>query len=274
MNLALCVQTDEVPVQVPVALCTGSFVERAAKAGQLGVNGLELMTVNPRALECATILRVLNQNRLQAAAVASGAIALATGLTLLHPDAAKAEQAQSLLCDLIDFAAAVAAPLVTIGSFRGRLAPAGPGAQSRLVDSLLAGADYASKRGIRLVLEAGNRYELDFINTAEEGLRFIEEMNHPALGLLLDTFHVNIEERSWTKPFRCLLAAGKLWHVHLGDNNRLAPGQGLIDFRAVLGALRLGGYQGYLSAELLGRPDPDIAAQQTVAYMRPLLEEN
>jgi sugar phosphate isomerase/epimerase len=173
---------------------------------------------------------------------------------------------------LIEFAAAVAAPLVTIGSLRGRLAAVGANGQARLAEILWVAADRAGRVGVRLALEPANRYELDFVNTAADGLAFMAQVAHPALGLLLDTFHVNIEERSWTEPFAALMAAGKLWHVHIGDNNRLAPGQGLIDFPAIVGTLRRSGYDGYLSAELLARPDADTAALQTLSYLRPLLE--
>jgi sugar phosphate isomerase/epimerase len=64
------------------------------------------------------------------------------------------------------------------------------------------------------------------------------------------------------------MAAGRLWHVHLGDSNRLPPGQGHLDFPAIVATLREVGYQGYLSAELLPRPNPDAAAEATIAYMR------
>jgi sugar phosphate isomerase/epimerase len=93
------------------------------------------------------------------------------------------------------------------------------------------------------------------------------------LGLLLDTFHVNIEEASWTEPFARVFAAGKLFHVHLGDNNRLPPGKGLIDFQAILQTLQSVGYQGFLSAELLALPDADSAAADTLTYMHRLLEK-
>jgi sugar phosphate isomerase/epimerase len=66
------------------------------------------------------------------------------------------------------------------------------------------------------------------------------------------------------------MKAGKLWHVHLGDNNRLPPGHGLIDFPEIVMALLQAGYQGYLSAELSPKPDADTAAQQTLVYMRSL----
>ncbi len=115
-------------------------------------------------------------------------------------------------------------------------------------------AEHAAAAGVRLALEPLNRYEADLVNTAEQGLEFVEEVGHPALGLLLDTYHVNIEEASWEAPFRSLMEAGRLWHVHLGDNNRLPPGRGMIDFCALLRLLRSVGYDGALSAELLAMP--------------------
>jgi sugar phosphate isomerase/epimerase len=199
-------------------------------------------------------------------------VVLAAGLTLLHADPEKARQAEARACHLVNFAAAVGAPLVTIGSFRGRLASVGAGGREQLVAVLRDIAAYAQVCSVRLALEPLNRYEADIVANADEGLAFVGEVGHPALGLLLDTYHVNIEETSWTEPFRRLMAAGRLWHVHLGDNNRWPPGCGLIDFPAIVTALREIGYSGYLSAELLARPDPDTAAQQTLTYMRSLLE--
>lgn len=272
MKLSLAIQTPEVEPLIPVALLTGTFEEKLAKAAALGADGVELMAVDPAVLDTAVIQAGLQQNGLEVAAVGSGGVAFAAGLTLLHADPAQAARAASRLRQLIDFAAAVGAPLVTIGSFRGRLASVGAGGRDRMIVLLREGADYAAAQGVRLVIEPLNRYETDLVLNAAEGLALVNEAAHPALGLLLDTFHVNIEEASWTEPFRRLMAAGRLWHVHLGDNNRLSPGQGLIDFPAIVAALRQAGYNGYLSAELLARPDPDTAARQTLAYMLPLLK--
>jgi 5-keto-L-gluconate epimerase len=275
IKLSVCVQTDEVPQPVPVALFNGSLAERARKAGAAGADGLELMTIDPRTLDSTEVVRTLRNNGLKAAAIGSGAIAFVTGVTLLHPDKAKAARAHELLGELIDFAAAVEAPLVTIGSFRGRVALHGPSdGRTRLAEILGQAADRAKTAGVRIVLEPANRYELDFVNNAAEGLAFLAQINHPSLGLLLDTFHGNIEEASWTQPLRDVMAAGKLWHVHIGDNNRLAPGRGLIDFPAIIRTLNEVGYQGYVSAELLGRPDGDTAATQMLSYLRPLLCQN
>jgi sugar phosphate isomerase/epimerase len=163
--------------------------------------------------------------------------------------------------------------LVTVGGFRGRSNGNQQAALIRLGEILHEAAAIAGNRGVRLAVEPINRYEGDLIQNVAQGLAFLNQVNHPALGLLLDTFHVNIEEASWTEPFARVFAAGKLFHVHLGDNNRLPPGKGLIDFQAILQTLQSVGYQGFLSAELLALPDADSAAADTLTYMHRLLEK-
>lgn len=273
MKLSIAVQTPEVEPLVPVALATGALEEKIEKAARWGADGVELMTVIPRALDWHSLRDSLTQHGCAAAAIASGAMGFAAGITLLNSDPAVMALARARLTDLIDLAAALHAPVVTIGSFRGRLAalPDGRGREV-LCHILREAADYAGERGVRLALEAINRYETDQFHTAQQVLDFIAEVDRPALGVLLDTFHMNIEEASFVEPFECAADRGKLFHVHLGDNNRLPTGQGMLDFAAIVRTLRRLGYDGYLSAELLARPDADTAAQQTLAYMRRLLD--
>ncbi len=272
MRLSLTIQTSEVPIPVPVALLSGTFEEKLARAAYLGADGVELMSTDPTELDVDSIGASLQRHGLNVAGIGSGAVAFAAGLTLLHADQAQAERAETRLRRLIDFAAAVGSPLVTVGSFRGRLSSVRTGGRERLVAILRDAAEYAESHGVRLAVEPLNRYETDVVLNAEEGLAFVDEVRHPALGLLLDTYHVNIEETSWTEPFQRVMAAGRLWHVHLGDNNRWFPGNGLIDFPAIVTTLREIDYGGYLSAELLAKPDPDTAAVETLTYMHSLLD--
>ena len=273
MKLSLVVQTPEVPRTIPVALLTGTLEEKLIKAAQWGADGVELMTTEPTKLDGGKICSFMRTNNLRASAIASGAIAFAFGMTLVHTDPKKARQAKNRLIELIDFAETIQAPIVTIGSFRGQMGPIEGDGRKRLSEILSEAAEYAHPRSVRLALEPTNRYENDFIVNSKQGLEFIQEINHPAIGLLLDTFHINIEESSWTEPLRRVMKAGKLWHIHLGDNNRLPPGQGLIDFTAIVRTLHEIGYNGYISAELLAKPDPDTAAKQTLTYMRSLAEQ-
>lgn len=271
MKLAFAMTTPEVNAPVPVALASGSFAERLEKAARWGYDGVELMAARPHELDAALIRAQVVSMGLEVAAIASGAVFLVDKLTLLAADADVMCRAAARLDALIDFAAAVSAPIVTIGSFRGRLAWAGDGARKRLIETLRSAAAHAADQGVRLVLEPLNRYESDIIQNTGEALAFLDEVGHSHLGLLLDTYHVNIEEPSMTECFRQGMAAGRLWHVHLGDSNRLPPGQGHFDFAGVAATLKECGYTDYLSAELLPRPDPDAAAEATIRHMRRLV---
>jgi sugar phosphate isomerase/epimerase len=270
MKLALCVQTPEVDPPSPVAVLSGTFEEKARKAAALGVDGLELAPMDPASLDAAAIRATLQQNGLQVAAVASVSLGL-SGLTLLSADASVAARARKRLHDLIAFAGALGAPLVTIGSLRGRLAGAGPSARQDIVAILRQAAQHAQSIGVRLVLEPMNRFQTDLVTTGAEGVAFVEEVNHPAMGLLLDTCHMITEETSWAEPFRLAAHAERLWHVHLADSNRKTPGYGLIDFKPIIDVLREVGYSDYLSIEVFPQPDPDTAARDGVRLVRSLL---
>jgi sugar phosphate isomerase/epimerase len=269
MKLAVATTTPEVKTPIPVALLAGTFTERLKKAAEFGCDGLELMVLRPDELDAGQIQTQVSSAGLEVAAIASGAIPMVDKLTLLASDPDVSQQAVARLHALIGFAAAVKAPLVTIGGFRGRLAWAGgEEARARLIEILGVAADKAASRGVRLVLEPLNRYETDILYNAEEGLTFVEEVGHSHLGLLPDTFHMNIEEPSLYDCFRRVMAAGRLWHIHLGDSNRLSPGRGHTDFAKIVTTLREINYDGYLSAELFPQPDPNAAASATISHMR------
>ena len=267
MKLSLTIQTPEVPVLVPVALLSGTLEEKLAKAARMGANGVELITTEPASLDIGTLKALLDINGLQVAAIASGGMAFAAKLTLLNPDAQAAALARQRLDELIALAFALHAPVITLGSFRGRSLGDPHRSLDKLAQILRRAGDRAAETGVGIALEPLNRFEGDLLNNVAQGLAFLNELDHPSVGLLVDTFHVNIEESSWTEPFRQAMAAGKLFHVHLGDNNRLPPGKGLIDFPAILRTLKEIGYAGWLSAELLGKPDLDTAGQQTLDHM-------
>ncbi len=273
MKLSLCIQTPEFSQPLPVALLSGAFEEKLEKAARLGYDGVELLPVRPEQLDPAELRAALRHAGLAAVAVSSAGLRLFGGLTLLDPDPAVAAAARRSLFDLIELAAALDAPVVTVGSFKGWLRSAAAGAQARgeLVTCLhLAGAR-ARPAGIRIAVEALNRYESDLANTAEDTLTLVQEVGHPNVGVLLDTYHMNIEERDPAGALRATAAAGRLYHVHIADSNRLPPGCGHIDFARIVLALHAAGYHEYLSAELLPQPDPDSAARLTVEHMRPLI---
>ena len=93
-----------------------------------------------------------------------------------------------------------------------------------------------------VLVEPINRYETDFVNRCEEGLELLDEVGGDGVKLLLDTFHMNIEERDL--PDAIALAGDRLGYVHMVDSNRHAPGLGHVDFDGVLAALAQIDYRG------------------------------
>ena len=101
---------------------------------------------------------------------------------------------------------------------------------------------YAGDHGVWLGVEPLNRFETSFINLASQAIEVVDRVDHPACGLLLDTFHMNIEERSIGDAIR---AAGKrVRHVHTCENDRGAPGSGHVPWTEVAQACRDIGFNG------------------------------
>jgi len=122
---------------------------------------------------------------------------------------------------------------------------------------------------VQVVIEPINRYETQLLNTVASALNFLDRLGLDQVGLLLDTFHMNMEEPSLPDSIR--LAGDRLFHFHLADSNRWHPGAGHVDFPAVVKTLEEIGYGNYLSAEILPMPNADAAAENTIRYMRRLV---
>jgi len=116
-----------------------------------------------------------------------------------------------------------------------------------VVKNLRQICDYAAKRGRIIAFEPINRFETDFINTCEQGLKMIRDVNHPALKLHLDTFHMNIEEKNQAAAIR---KAGKLLgHFHACGSDRGTPGNDHIDWKSIAAALKSINYRGEVVIE-------------------------
>jgi D-psicose/D-tagatose/L-ribulose 3-epimerase len=111
-----------------------------------------------------------------------------------------------------------------------------------VVKNLRALCAYAQERGRRICMEPLNRFETDFINTVEQGLKMIRDVGSPALKLHLDTFHMNIEQKSQPAAIR---KAGKhLAHFHACGSDRGTPGGDHIDWKGIAKALQAVKYNG------------------------------
>ena len=117
----------------------------------------------------------------------------------------------------------------------------------RLVENLRPLADYAGEHEVTLALEPLNRFETSFMNTAEQVMEVVDRVASPALGVLLDTFHMNIEEHDPAAAIR--ICKGHLAHFHACGCDRGAPGADQIPWPKIAAALRDTGYEGPLVIE-------------------------
>ena len=121
-------------------------------------------------------------------------------------------------------------------------------------------AEHASRLGAGLLVEAINRYETPLLCTAAQTVAAVERIGAPNVHVLLDAFHMNIEEVSLGDAIR---ATGEhLGHFHIADSNRQAAGMGHLDFVEAAEGLAAIGYDGWLSAEILPLPSDRAAAEQ------------
>lgn len=118
--------------------------------------------------------------------------------------------------------------------------------------------------GITPGLEPLNRFEAHLLNTCEQAIAYARRIGEGGIGILYDTFHANIEEKDPLAALHALHASGNLAHVHISENDRGTPGRGHAPIRETIDALRVLGYDGWLTIEAFGRGVPDLAAATRV----------
>lgn len=126
------------------------------------------------------------------------------------------------------------------------------------VDSMRETAEYAGSVGVKLGVECLNRFECYFLNTHGDAAKFVREVDHPSCGIMYDTFHSNIEEKSIPQALRA--GGDKLFHIHISENDRSTPGEGNIRWEETFDAIYGIGYDGWLVIEAFGLALPEIAA--------------
>jgi sugar phosphate isomerase/epimerase len=172
-----------------------------------------------------------------------------------HPDPEVRRGATEYLRRVAGFAGDLAAPLFIVApTAYPRVSPiADPRDEWRwAIESVREVGEYAGSLGVDLSLECWNRYGTYMLNRLDEGVRMWRETALENGGVMADTFHMNVEERSIPAAIRS--TGDLLNHVHLADSNRLAPGLGHTDFEEILRALVEVDYDGYLAFELITSP--------------------
>lgn len=248
-----------VPVQDPTPFspfAPENWRQALRRVKTAGYDGVELAITNPARINPDTAEEALKSEGLRLLSITTGQAAGLEGLSLSSPDEKVRRRAVERIQAHMQFAKSFGA-VVIVGSLRGA-----DGDMELLVESLRECATYDAE--VRIALEPLNRYESRLVNTAAEALSVVERVGAQNLGLLLDTFHANIEERNIGQAFRD--AGERLFHIHLADSNRWTLGYGHLPFVAVWEALEASDYDGSLVIEALPYPNAEklLASAKTI----------
>lgn len=260
--------TDKIGSKAPLLL-EGDPRDTIKRAAELGYDGVELHWAKPSLIDIERISSCCKQNQIEISAFGTGQSYTKEGLSLIDDDEVIRKSAINRLKEFVDLASPFGSTVV-IGCIRGNI-PEGSRMDdylARLAESTIEVAEYAESKGVPIVFEAINRYENNYLNNALETLEFIQKNKLPNTKLLLDTFHMNIEDQDMRKSI--LACKDMIGYMHFADSNRWHVGAGHISFREIMDSLKEIEYSGFISAECLPLPNSDIAAQNWIGEVKRL----
>jgi D-psicose/D-tagatose/L-ribulose 3-epimerase len=221
-------------------------ISRLARAGY---DAIEIGS-EPATTDVDQVRSLLDEHNLR---LWGGVTLMVGGRDLLHEDAYVRIGSVQYVKDTIDMLAALGGEVLTVvPSTVGKIVPMGSPEDEWqwAIDSLKECQTHAEAKGIRLALEPLNRFETYFLNRHDQALALAEDVGGNC-GVCLDIFHMNIEEADWAEAIRTVAGTGKLYAVHVADNNRMPCGQGAIDWARFIGTLEEVGYDDFLTVEFV-----------------------
>jgi len=262
---------------------------RVPQAAEMGYDVVEFPLEEPGGFDYDYAADLLAEHGLDASVV----VAMTEDRDLLAEDPEVRADGREYVRDSVDAAEAVGAdrvvgPLYSAVGRTWRMDEAErAAAMDDIVDQLSDLAPYAGDRGVSLCVEPLNRFETSVLNTAEQTIDVVGRVDHPACEILLDTFHMNVEETSLPEAIRA--AGDRLGHVHACGNDRGAPGNDHVDWAGVAAALEAVGYddqaviesftpevESIARAAAIWRPleqSQDTLAADGLAFLRNLFDE-
>jgi D-psicose/D-tagatose/L-ribulose 3-epimerase len=247
-------------------LWTGNFgpdhFDILRRVNEWGFDAFEIPVYDPAAIDPRAMRRELDAHGLAGTVCAI----LPPGLSPIDADAAVRAKTLEHLAHCVEFTAEMGADLVSgpvyapVGYLPGRRRTADE--WNWAVECFQKLEPVLAAHRVTLALEPLNRFEGFFLNTAADAAALCDAIGHRWIGVLLDTFHANIEEKNIAES--CRMLGPRLRHLHACENDRGIPGTGHVDFPGIVDALREIGYDGYLTIESFGFNLPEMSASAAI----------
>jgi sugar phosphate isomerase/epimerase len=240
--------------------------------------GYDAIEIAPFTLaKYVTDIPALERQRIQDAAGRAGiaisgihwVLVQAEGMYLNHPDEGVRRKTARYFCDLVDFCADIGGRTIVVGSPRQRNILEGVSPEQAwdwAAETFRDSVRRAEDRGVTICFEPLAPSETNFINTAEDAIRFIQPFNSPAMKIILDVKAMSSE----AKPIPQIIRES--WphfaYFHANDKNLKGPGFGEVDFKPIAAALKGVGYDGYVSVEVFVFDEgPEVIATKSIEYL-------
>jgi D-psicose/D-tagatose/L-ribulose 3-epimerase len=239
-----------------------SHIQLLPEIKAAGFDGVEVPIFQAAQFAAADIRRGLEANGLECTTCS----VTSPDFSLISEDPATRLRGQTHLRECIQKAAEVGAKILAgplyspVGYLPGRRRT--PDEWKWAVEGYHAIAQTLDGYDVSIAIEPLNRFETYFLNTAADAVKLCDDIGHPKVGILFDTFHANIEEKDVARAYRSV--APHLKHVHTCENDRGTPGTGHVDWTGVFCALRDVGYDGWLTIESFGFALGGISAAASI----------
>ncbi len=239
---------------------------------EFNYDGIELSLLEPEKLDANKFNEIRQSYNMEIPAIGTGSTFIRFGFSLGHHDDYLRKKAVERVDKYIGFANKVNSKVI-IGLIRGRYNKLSNPKREKLniKTSLKLCCQIAEDNDVILLFEPINRFEIDSYNTIADSLSLIEEIGSENLRLLIDTFHIHLEEDPVLIWDYLPQIASFVAHIHLADCTRRAPGTGHFDFRAFLNIFKDAGYNEYVSIEAIMKPSFEEVAKESAYYLSVIL---
>ena len=270
MKFSYQLATPDLKISSNVTCMQGDFERNVAQLAAFGYDSVELMSTYPKSLDWVKIKEILDRNGMTASLICTGELGL-LGYTVSNPVPALRQQSLERIKELIDVAEFFGVG-INIGNTKGQYNDLV--SREETYQLALEGfrdlCDYSIKRNVTIAIETGAFVYINFLNTCGEVGDFIQKAGKQNLGIMLDIFHLMIEEKSIVGAIEQYTPI--CYHVHLADNNRKYPGGGGLNFDEIIGAFHKAGYDQAFTVEVRQVPDSMTAAQKAAETLVPVFE--